>query len=316
MQYEGGKISVPGTYSNLDIERYHGDITDGFSVSSTGLRKIFHKSAAHFYDTCYLNPDRAPNKPTEAMILGSAAHHLLLGERNFLSRFAVRPDKAPDGTGRDWNGNNLACKAWKQDKAAKGLSVIDSDDWSAIQRIRDQLSKEPMVQAGLLDGKVEHSIIARDERTGIWIKARPDVDPASLGDYVDLKLTADISDDGLEKSIASFGYGMQGALVLECAEQVHGRAIADMTFTLVFVESERPHCVQVRTLDATVINEGVKNNRAALNLLDRCLKTNTWPGPSGAQSDARIIGQKPWITERDSYRRRQIEAQLSIGEQT
>lgn len=309
--WTGEQISTPGVYTLLPIQRYHAaSLCAGFSISHTGLDRLFMQSAAHFWDKCPDNPDHEPTEPTEAMILGAASHKLYLGERGFQKQFIRRPDKV---LGEAWHGNRTVCKDWLKDQAHKGLTVLKSEQIEKIAGMKVSLSKEPLIQAGILQGRVEQSFVWQDAETGIWLKARPDVLPNDTGDFVDLKCVASVSDDALERSIGDFGYHRQAGLVLEGAHQLLGLDYKAMSFTLVFVETSRPFCVEVCTLKPSDIERGMAENRSALRLLKRCLDTNDFPGPSGRQKDARFIGLRSYVIDRNTYRVNQIEAMLRIG---
>lgn len=311
------KITEPGVYE-MSLAEYHGDICEGHSTSHSALDRIFMNSAAHYWDRCYANPDREEPTETEAMVLGRAAHHLFLGEKDFGKHFVMRPDEAPDG--RAWHGTNKSCVRWQAEQARLGLSVLTPNQGEAIKRMAKRLHEEPMVQAGLLDGEIERSLIWKDRETGIWLKARPDVIPNNTGDFADLKVVADISEEGIQRNVEKFGYHRQAALVLEGAHHVLGYPLRirepgedGMSFTLCLVESTRPHCVEIVSLRRDDIERGMIENRWALRYLRRCLDTGEWPGPSGHQRDARYLGLTKWATEDNEYRCKQIESMLAIG---
>lgn len=312
----GQKIEEPGIYPGIPLDVYHGDLCENVSVSSTGLNRIFNLSPKHFYDRWYGNPNAAEDEPSSAMILGRAAHHLFTGERNFSKHFVRRPEKL---IGEKWHSNRTVCKEWVAQQKAKGLTILTTEQLVTITGMGKALEAEPIVQAGLLRGKAEQSMIAQDAETGLWLKARPDIVPNNLGDFVDLKCVHDVSDDALETAIGTYGYHRQGALICEVASILSGRPLkfsgageSGFTFTLVFIETERPHCVEIVTLKPSDLQRGQAENRAAMRLLKRCLDRNEWPGPSGHQSDARYLGVKPWVIERAEYRVKQINAMLSV----
>ncbi len=317
----GSKISKPGIYAGVPMDAYHGDLCVDHSASHGGLDRIITGSPKHYFDRWYGNPDREPDEPTKSMILGKAAHHLFLGEREFAKHFIRRPEIAPDGTGRKWNGNNNACIDWLELQAKKKLTVLTLENVEAIMRMNKALAAEPLIQGGILNGHIEQSFVWKDSETGLWMKARPDVVPNTTGDFVDLKVIADISDEGMQRSIHSFGYHRQGALTIEGAaillEQppvIRSEPGGEgFSWTLVFVEADRPHCVRIRTLKIEELQDGMKQNRLARRLLKRCIDRNEWPGPDGHQRDADWIERSPWQKSQDDYRMKLIERQLAIA---
>ena len=312
----GGYVTEMGLFASIPLDDYHGRITEEHSVSHSGLERIWSESPAHYWDKCPYNPDAQPDVPTESMILGRAAHHLFMGERNFQKLFVRRPLKH---AGYLWNSNRTEHKEWLVEMAGKGLTVLLQSQIDAIMGMRRSLAAEPLMQQGLLSGRIEQSMFYRDPGTGIIVKSRPDTVPTDT-DYVDLKCVASVKSDDLARMIGDYGYHRQGATVLEAAAHTFklplkfaGPGEGGLSFTLVFVETKRPHCVEIVTLKPIDLQRGMEENHAALRLLKRCLDTNDWPGPSGRQQDARYIGVPSWQAQKDERRMLAINAQLSVG---
>ena len=307
MPAPAGLITDPGCYVDLDIDRYHGQCTAGPSISSSGLRTVFIDSPAHYWVTSALNPNRIDEPANEALILGRAAHHLLLGEEAFGRHFVVRPDEAPDG--RAWNGNNLSCKAWLEAQAKAGLTVLTPAQIEIIRGMRASLAAHHLVQGGILDGAVERSLLWKDEETGIWLKARPDVIPTAAGDFADLKTAARVAPEDLTRAVSDRRLDMQAALVKWGAKAVLGIDMTD--FALVFVEKSPPHCVEIRVIRPDDIAAAEDDLRAALQLFARCLERGHWPGPGGSLSDLAPIGLSDFARRRAADRRAFIQQELA-----
>lgn len=291
-------IDKPGCYDRVPMDRYHGDLCDGPSVSSSGLRTIFTQSPAHYFDKSYLNPDLEEEDDKEAFILGRAAHHLLLGEDEFSTLFVMRPEEAPDG--REWNGNNLTCKAWLAEQTKAGRTVLTPEQIKQIRGMARALAKNEMVQNGILNGQIEQTLVWKDKETGIWLKSRPDAIPNDSGDGADLKTTRNFGWD-LDNSASKLRYDIQGALLKWGLKQVFG---IDMTsFSLVFVESKRPHCVDVLTFHNEDIEQAEKDLRVALRTFARCVETGDWFGPMGSQHDARYLAFSQRTRDQAEFRR-------------
>jgi hypothetical protein len=309
----GTKISAPGIYSGVPMAIYHGpDLCVGPSASSSGLRRIFSRSPAHYWATSPYNPGRVEEADTEAKLLGRAAHHLFLGEENFASLYAVRPSTYVDsktGDIKKWNGNSFDCQKILARYALDRKEVLTPDQAERIRGMAAGLAKEPMVLQGILNGLIEHTLVYRDEETGIWLKARPDAIPNSSGDYGDLKCTNSVLDDDLERTIGEWDYPMQGALVGEASQRVLGLEMT--SFNLVFVESKQPHCAQTVSLWPADLERGVRQNRAALRMFARCMQTGEWHGPGGTRSDARFVQTKSWYQTQADRRIKEIEQELA-----
>lgn len=309
--WDGKRITKAGLYSGVPSSAYHGaDLCDGPSLSSSGLKTIFHKSPRHYWYASPYNPKRAEPDDSDALILGRAAHHALLGEAEFDKHYVVRPEKLD---GKAWNSNSGACKDWLANASDLGLTVLTPAQRDAIIGMRDGLREHPMVDPNgpvrLLDGLVEHTLVWKDEETGLWLKSRPDVIPLASDDGADLKTTADISDDGVERMVGTYGVNQQGALVAEAWSQVFKRPLQG--FSLVLVESKPPHCARVKTLKPHDLELGRMQNRMALRLAAKCFQTGVWPGPGGTQTDAEFVEIKSWQRGRIEARIDEIDREIN-----
>lgn len=277
VQWDGKRITVPGLYANIPLQDYHrGDICDGPSISSTGLRTLWMKSPAYYWAYSPLNPNCIEDDEEKAeLTFGRAVHHLVCGEPGFAALFVIRPDKAPDG--KAWHGNNLSCKKWLADQRAGGKSVLKPDDVVDIRGIAGTIAKHPLYRQGLLSGLIEHSMFWKDRETGIWLKARPDAIPTASGEFADLKTTRLHPQYGpLQGELESKGYVQQGALVAEGARALD---LEFSSFTLLWCEKTRPYVVRDTTLIDEDLARGAQMNRFALRLFKDCFDAKHWPAP-------------------------------------
>ena len=298
--WDGKKISKPGMYSGIPMILYHGDICDRPSISTTGIKKIFLESAADYWDTSYLNPARGEDKETSALIMGRAIHHLTLGEPHFQKVFAEQPDTYEDEASGDikkWHNGAGPCKRWSAARAKENRYVLTSAEVEAIRGIAKALSTHPLVLAGILNGLVERSLFWKDQKTGIWLKHRPDVIPTDSGDVCDLKKVRDADWDILSKNYQDFGYWIQGALCRMALKEVLGIEMQD--FTLLFVEDKRPHSIAPLIVKTPDLDLGAHCIRAGLDTMATCLKSGHWPDKGSQYGDtARYVEMKPWYRDR------------------
>jgi PDDEXK-like domain of unknown function (DUF3799) len=307
IQWEGEVITKPGMYKGIPLSAYHDQICDGFSVSSSGLRTLVRQSPAHFYDQWSGNPNRTQRKDERHFLFGSAAHHLFLGQKGFGSLYKVEPTQyeADDGTMKPWNNNANACKDWHKTARQQKLSVLKAAEAEQLIGMAKMFHRHPMLNptdkkmGGLLHGLVERSIIWRDEKTGIWIKTRPDVAPVSSVDFADYKTITSVEYDDVRRSVGEFGYHMQGDLILTGARKV--LKMDNPRFTLVFQEKKSPYCVRIFTPKDEELERGARLNRKALDTMAGCLKSKIWPGPGGYREDAEYIEIPEWEQKREDY---------------
>lgn len=310
IEWDGNKISQSGLYSGVPIEVYHGDLCDGPSVSKSVVHTLFSESPAHAFQDSYLNPDREPYEESATLIQGRGAHHLLLGESDFNASFAIQPAKIEDPKEGlvSWNSNRIVCKEWLAHVRGQGLTVLKPEMVTSIRGMSKSLAAHPMIQSGILNGLVEHTMVYRDRETGLWVKIRPDVIPTDDLDVGDLKTAADVRDEACDRAIGDFGYAMQGAMIRTGMREVLGRDMG--SFSLVFVEKTPPYCVNVKTVTDIDLDLGEEQARASLNMFAKCLEKGKWPGPGGYTTDAAYAEITPWRRREIEFRVQRLKEQV------
>jgi hypothetical protein len=285
IQWDRKPVSRPGIYSEIPMTDYHSaTICDGASVSSTGLRKLWRTSPAHFYSGWECNPNRVPPTSSAVQMLGAAAHHLLLGEDHFKTLFIMQPANLEDEHGvlLPWQGNRKVCKQWKRDQIDAGRTILDADDFETIRHMARSLSVHPLVrEAEILNGGIEQSGFVKEPTTGLWLRIRPDVMPSD-GMFADLKTCASVCDFDLKMALRDYGYHQQAALVWQVCELLN---IPFESFSLVFVEKTPPYCVRVVELTDDDLSRGRRQNEHAMVAIATCLEEGIWPGPGGSDAE-------------------------------
>lgn len=274
--WDGKPIAEPGIYRKIPMDAYHGQLTVGPSISSSGLREIENRSPLHYWADSYLNPDRPEQESAAHLDFGRAVHTLLLSEDGFRDDYVVRPEKYHDaktGEEKPWSSNANVCKEWldKQRKADK--TVLLKSQVADIHGMAERLSKH-QVAVDLLRGRIERSIITKDAKTGVWVKSRPDSIPRDTI-IADLKTCADASQVAIGRSIINYGYLQQMALAITCLEEVGQRQVNEAV--LLFVETGYPYAFNIKPLDNGDIHTAMRQNRRALNVFAECLAANDWP---------------------------------------
>ena len=292
IKWNGKPVTKPGWYSGIPIERYHSKgMCDGPAVSSSDLRTCWLKSPAHMFARWAENPDREEREASRNMILGSAAHHLFLGEDGYSTKFVSQPATYRDkvtAQEKPWHNGAEVCKAWNAAHEKMGRVIVTPKEFKSIVKMSESLAVDPMVQNGILNGNVECSGFFKHRATGLWVKVRPDVIPIGSGDYVDLKTAADVTTMALQSSIRSYGYHQQGALVMEAAADLSPE-INSKQFVLLFIETVNPYCARAVPLEEKDLVRGIDQNAAMLKWIAECIETKRWPGPGG-EDDLRPLG--------------------------
>jgi hypothetical protein len=317
----GQKIKTPGVYRGVPSAIYHGpDLCAGPSISSSGLRTIFTESPMDYWIYSPHNPARLVPPESRALVLGRAAHHLCLGEADFKKFFVVRPEEYPDkktGVLKKWTRQADFCKAWEAERAdldiltpaeletIKGLAGIQP--WQ--KGLEDSgLMNNAVVRAGALQGLVEHTIIAIDKETGVYLKARPDVIPTASKEASDFKSTQSVEAYKLQRTLDEYRYDMQGELISRCLEQAADFRLTN--FALIFACKPEPHEVAVRELKPFDMDESAKDNQAAIRTFALCMERGRWPGVGGGEADARYLERSDRSRERAALRREQLDKDI------
>ena len=292
--WDGKQITKSGFYSNVPMASYHsGRLCIGPSLSSSGLRTIFTKSEAHFYDQWPLNPDYDPNanEESEALILGRAVHHLLLGQPHFAKEFIIPPSETPDAKGKmqPFSLKFDSGKRWRDDALASGKTILTPPMAEKVKGMALRLAREPLIRQGALSGLSEITMAWLDKETGIWLLSRPDVIPTDSGDMTDLKtLGYGVVDyPNLVRTIAERGYHQQAGLAAEGFEALTGERLK--SFSFYFVESKRPYCARMVMLKDADLVLGQRQNRNAMRRFVASMNAGHWPGPGGTQEEVVAI---------------------------
>ncbi len=306
--WDGSKICAPGIYGGIALEQYHGDICTGPSVSSSVTRTMQFEAAAEVWRTSPLNPKAEEREEKESYLIGSATHALVLGDEPFGKSYAITPETYVGSKGiAKWNGSANFCKDWKtmmeesgrkvltQTQAEKIIGCAGKLPWQKDCPDSGLLNSVDVTELGLLDGLAERSIIWRDEKTGLWLKSRPDLLlttalSSQSGTASDLKTTADIKKD--VRSFWEFGYWSQAAFVREGVRQVTGGDLEQFVF--VFVETKKPHSVAIITIGPDVMDRGLEVMRGGIDNFARCLEVGKWPASA---SGPKALNAEPYNSE-------------------
>ena len=318
-------ISTPGIYSGVPMSAYHSaDLCVGPSISSSGLRKIFNDSPMAYWVESPLNPRRLPEKDKEAYILGRAAHHLILGEADFGKHFTLEPEtytNTKTGEVKTWNNNATVCREWHEHVGAEGLTVLTRKQVECIRGMAGLLPwQKGLEDSGLLNcivardqlsGLVEHTIIARDEETGIFLKSRPDAIPLASAEFADFKTTTAVDDKSIQRTLDDLRYDMQADLATTCLRQA--ASIEFTSHSFIFGQKPEPHAIRVVELKPSDLEEAREDNRIAIRTFAHCLETGRWPGPGGTQRDAAFAERSDWSRKRAAERRAFLQTELDVA---
>ena len=288
---DGQVIDQDGSY-RMSMEWYHSQCCDGPSVSSSGLRKIYHSSPADFWAFADLNDRRFPSPSKDAFTYGRAAHSLVLGDEDFHANFAVVPEDAPSkptsaqvsarNQGRVSDVAQERFAFWDAFEAeSEGKEWLSEADLRHIMHIAERLSESPVMQV-VLDGQREQSLIWKDEPSGIWLKSRLDVLSAT-GDLADFKTTRMDTVPRMLRDVRTKGYDMQLGLATMGLEQIMGVEFSSESYAarsaiLIHVTKSPPYHVVPIEVSFDALHYGRLKCRKAIDTMRECMVSGVWPG--------------------------------------
>ena len=270
-------ITQNGCYT-LTMDEYHGQPTDGPSVSASGLNIILNQCPAIFFETWSGNPNRVPEKTSAALDIGRAAHALVLGEPEFAKHFVISPYD---------DFRTKEARAWRDSETR---TVLKADIFENIQTMADAQRRAPQVARAFVDGKPEQSLIWRDAETGVWVKSRPDWlpdDPASRP-VIDYKTCRSLHPRKIGADVFEYGYHVQGAIIIEGIRVVMG--VEPHSLAHVVQEKSVPYLAELRMFSDEQLAFGHREYRRALRIFATCYEAwqagkpprVAWPGYSVA----------------------------------
>lgn len=260
-----------GIFDTIANESYHA--AEG--LSSTGLKHLA-KSPAH-----YLEYRKNPPEQTPAMAFGSAVHR------------AVLENGLNDGSVKMVECSTRATKIFK-DFAAQhpGALCLPEDEFKRLERVVRAVGSHPVARELLKGGKAEQS--AFWERDGILCKCRPDYLRADDGIVIDLKTSADASNEGFQSSIMRYAYHWQSAWYLDGLSKLLGKPLEN--FVHLVVESEAPHGIGIYVLDNGSLDKAREDISRLMARYTECLHTGEWPSyPTQIQN----LGIPHWAFQKE-----------------
>ncbi len=218
-----------------------------------------------------------PDKPTPAMIRGSAFHCAVLEPAAFDARYCLK----------DFDARTVAGKARKAEVEAGGLVPLDVETWDAVKRSADAVLLDPAARP-LIDAATvrEKPVLARLCDTDC--KGVPDARGADI--IIDLKSTVKASEASFPKFIADSRVDAQLAFYEALCrksgggEQEYGRFVIAVTDT-------PPHEVLVYSFDDEMIATAWEWLDPLVEKWKACIARGAWPAGPGVVLAAR---RAPW----------------------
>ena len=206
--------------------------------------------------------------PTDAMILGSVVHKLVLEPSTFKGEYAI----GPDADKRTKAGK----EQWKAfEESINDETIITSNLYNKAYEMSQAVLSNELAKKILTGGQAERSFFWNDIETGIECKCRPDY--IKNGYVIDLKTTADASPEKFAKSAYDYRYHVQAWWYMN---GLRNCGIKADKFIFIAVEKEFPYAVAIYDADELMLDLGRGQARKNLESYGRCLETGNFGGYS------------------------------------
>ncbi len=248
----------PGVYPDLPMKDYHA--ID--AASSSALREIRAGCPA-------MVPWKRehPDEDTDATIIGSAAHMMVLQSDLFDATYAMKPDGMSFATKEG--------KAWRDDPIRFGRQIITAKHGEIVRGVAEAVAAHSVAGDALKLTKREVTLVWIDPDTGLLCKARPDAYDSAY--IYDLKIT--VKADPSRFAYAAFVAGWYHQLAWY-RTGAHLLDLGDFGGRLVAVHSQPPHSFRVNcseVKESTLDMCGMENANA-LRVYRECKDSGNWPG--------------------------------------
>lgn len=269
---------------NVKETDYHGDKA---FISSSGVRLAL-KSQRAFYRGFVLGKSKPE---TDTMRFGTAVHLAILEPDQFRKRFVLLKDF---GDMRS-STNRAKRDEWKMGHAAETL-FLEQDDLDRLQWMIDSLMENSVAVEMLKDGVREATGYARDPKTGLGIRIKPDFLRHDLSVMPDLKTCRDASYEGFLNAIKRERYDMQLVHYDRGVFGIHGKGCEDLCW--IAVQNQEPFECNVWVMTLGMRELAGRHVDRGMERIAEGIKVGTW---RGTQTQAEPIDFPSYWYEREIY---------------
>ncbi len=290
---------------------------DYYSVDALNSSKLkdLKVSPKHFWEK-HINPLRIIEEPTEAMKLGTAVHMCLFEHSRFIQEYVVAPigPVPPICDKRTKEGKEIYAKwneeigfPWEVENQQFWIEnitkiALSTEQMQLIKSIRNGVLNKKASRFLLQEGLAESEYYWNDSITGLKCKAKRDwvIPPCERfinGALIDLKTTVNASRDEFMKTIFKYSYYNQMAFYAESMKEEFNTKDYP-TPILIPAEKVAPFECAFYALDEDTLQIGLRENRKLINLYDKCLNDNRYPG---YEDKIEMIGLPAWAINKFNF---------------
>ena len=235
---------------DLSNEQYHS--TAG--ISSSAIKTVFKKSVAHWKGQKITK--------TLAFEMGSAVHALLLEESRDL---VVKGPKT------------RVSKAFKEleSKLTPDQVILREVEYNVAQCMVRSVLNNPVCKAALRhkDRLNEVSLFADCPRTGLALRARPDLAILTEGTLYDVKTTQDCTPKGFASETYRYAYHIQAAAYIYIA-QLCGWDVT--SFKFICVEKAAPYASHMFEVSPELLAKATEQMHHTLDIIAAAQKSGNY----------------------------------------
>jgi hypothetical protein len=264
---------------NLSAEQYHADPAPTASLSSSIANILIDQSPLHAWMAHPRLNLRYEKEEDSRFDLGSAAHMMLLEQRE---------DKIVRVQADDWR--TKAAKEARAAAQANGqFAVLERQYGDIVTMCAVARTYLETTELGdLLDsGDAERTVLWQEGP--FWFRCKPDIMSQDRRVVLDYKSTSSAAPDFFSKQIGRMGYDLQSEFYNRGLSAVTGRE--DTVFVMLAQEITPPYACSLISLSNTFREVGKLKVKRAIDIWQRCVQTNSWPGYA---NEILYAEPKPW----------------------
>lgn len=193
-----------------------------YKALSASQIKTFDKSKYEFWMHSPFNPEKAPEKESDALIFGKLAHCLLLEQEEFAKRFVVM----------DWGTKTRGVKYEGAKKMNPGKIIVSPEEYDKAMKMLANVRNHPLAREIINGAMCEVPFTWNDELTGLPCKCKMDALKNTRSGLViiDYKTSSDIP--GLLRWAERLQYPLQDAFYCEGAKAKYGEEPVEFVFII------------------------------------------------------------------------------------
>ncbi|MEK9824313.1 MAG: PD-(D/E)XK nuclease-like domain-containing protein [Gammaproteobacteria bacterium] len=237
------------------------------AISASKLKKMACGTELDYWAT-YVDPERMPFQPTDAMRQGSLVDCLITEPQNFDRKYVVAPkcDRRTKAGKAEW--------AEAQELARSKCAELIAEDWHhTAQQIASKLLNDPVSRFYLL-GSGQKPHFWQDEKHDTECRYLPDTERPDYGLLVDLKKSRSANPAHFARQSYSLGYDIQCAHYAEGYRDRYSEY--PKTIALLAYEWAYPFNFSINIISEELLEVGRSRRDEAMAKIKDCSGINEW----------------------------------------